>query len=254
MINLKRAKEKFKEYTSNYDKNNEKILLKIEHSYNVEKTSLILARELKLEDEDVLLAGLIGLLHDIGRFEQMRRYNTYSDIKSIDHADLSVQILTENNFIREFIEDDIYDNIILKSIKNHNKYKIENGLNEKELLHAKIIRDADKIDIMKIQANEPFYKLYGKEDISNQVPSEEVYNEIMNRHSVNKKNQKNDIDAWVIMIAFIFDFNYKESLKWIKEDGYIDKIINKINYNNEIAKLRMKNINVLVNNYINENM
>ena len=36
---------------------------------------------------------LIGLLHDIGRFEQVKVYDTFSDIDSIDHADYGVEIL-----------------------------------------------------------------------------------------------------------------------------------------------------------------
>ena len=52
--------------------------------------------------------------------------------------------------IREFVLNNEYDSIIYKAIKNHNKYKIEEGLSEKEKLYSKIIRDADKIDIINI--------------------------------------------------------------------------------------------------------
>ena len=50
--------------------------------------------------------------------------------------------------IRKYIENDKYDEIIRKAIKNHNKFEIEKRLTEKELIFAKIIRDADKIDII----------------------------------------------------------------------------------------------------------
>lgn len=254
MIDLKRAEIEFEKYTSNYDKNNVKIAFKIKHSYDVEKTSLKLSEQLNLKNDDILLAGLIGLLHDIGRFEQMKRYNTYVDRQSVDHADLSMDILTKSNFIRRFIEENTYDNIILKAVKNHNKYKIEEGLSEREQLHAKIIRDSDKIDIMKLVVNMPFYDLYGKEDISNQVLSENIYNEIMSKKLINRKNIKSDLDAWITMLAFVFDFNYKESIKWVDEKGYIDKILKRIEYKDERTRQRMKDINKLISNYIKENI
>lgn len=60
-------------------------------------------KELKLTEEKIRLAALIGLLHDIGRFEQYTKYNTFSDKLSADHADLGEKTLDNNDFIREFI-------------------------------------------------------------------------------------------------------------------------------------------------------
>ena len=96
------------------------------------------AENMNLSEEQVKLATLIGLLHDIARFEQMKRYGTYKDKISIDHGDFAIEILEKDNFIRKFIETDKYDNIIKIAIKNHNKYKIEN-LEGEELLQSKII-------------------------------------------------------------------------------------------------------------------
>ena len=77
----------FNEYVSGYDLNNEDIKLKYNHSFRVMKLQEKYAKLLGFSDENVELAKVIGLLHDIGRFEQLRVYNTYDDYKSIDHAD-----------------------------------------------------------------------------------------------------------------------------------------------------------------------
>ena len=135
LINLNKAKEEFEKYVKPYGRENVKICRKIEHSYRVLDVAEEIAKSLDLSEEDLELAKLIGLLHDIGRFEQIRIYNTFVDKDSIDHADLGVKILFEDNLIRKFIEDDQYDEIIYKAIKSHNKYAIENGLNQQELLH-----------------------------------------------------------------------------------------------------------------------
>ena len=74
MIDLNRAKKAFKEFVKAYDINNGRIRVKIEHTYKVAENSKQIAKSLNLNEEEQKLAELIGLLHDIGRFEQIRIY------------------------------------------------------------------------------------------------------------------------------------------------------------------------------------
>ena len=39
---------------------------------------------------------VIGLLHDIGRFEQEAQYHTFNDFKSMDHGDYGAEYLKNN--------------------------------------------------------------------------------------------------------------------------------------------------------------
>ena len=119
MIDLDKATSEFDKYVRKYYMTNKIIKLKYHHTYTVVQLSEELAKSLNLSDEDIKLAKLIGLLHDIARFEQYTRYKTLSDSLSIDHGDFGVEILTENNFIRKFIEDDKYDNLILTCQKEN---------------------------------------------------------------------------------------------------------------------------------------
>ena len=77
----------FKIYTDKYDSTDTKIALKIEHTYHVAENALVIAEDLGLPGEDVDLAWFLGLLHDIGRFEQLRQYGTFLDARSVDHAE-----------------------------------------------------------------------------------------------------------------------------------------------------------------------
>ena len=79
MINLNKAKEEFIKYTNTYDLENTGITRKIYHSLRVMEYSKKIAENMNLSEEQVKLATLIGLLHDIARFEQMKRYGTYKD-------------------------------------------------------------------------------------------------------------------------------------------------------------------------------
>ena len=116
-----KAIEQFIDYTSNYLEYGKMMKLKVNHTLRVVNLSEKIAKSLNLSEEEINIAKNIGLLHDIGRFEQWKNYNTFKDYVSIDHADLGVSILKKENFIRQFIEDDKYDDIILNSIKYHNK-------------------------------------------------------------------------------------------------------------------------------------
>ncbi|MFQ7536605.1 MAG: HD domain-containing protein [Clostridium sp.] len=72
MIDIKRARQQFQNYVGAYDIRDERIALKIVHSYKVAEIAKELAVHQSCSQEDVELAELIGLLHDIGRFEQLQ--------------------------------------------------------------------------------------------------------------------------------------------------------------------------------------
>ena len=159
-MNLEKSIQEFIKYTEKYDLNNENIERKQKHSIRVMKISKKIAEGLNLTQEEVDIATLIGLLHDIARFEQYTKYHTFKDSESVDHGELGVEIL--NRDIRKYIETDQYDEIIKLAVKNHNKYKIQEDLNLKQKLFAQIIRDADKIDIF-YESVELFWK--GRESL-----------------------------------------------------------------------------------------
>lgn len=43
-------------------------------------------KSIDLDGGDQNFSWFLGLLHDIGRFEQVKRFGTFSDIQSVDHA------------------------------------------------------------------------------------------------------------------------------------------------------------------------
>ena len=252
-MNIENARKQFIKYTNNYDKNIPSLARKIAHSIRVMDISKKIAENIELDKEQIDLATMIGLLHDIGRFEQIKRYRTLKDHISIDHADLGVEILSKNNFIRTFIEEQDYDEIIFKAIKNHNKYKIEEGLTKEELLYAKIIRDADKIDIL-YEGTEIFWKTKEeKEQIENSEITEEVIEDFENEKLVDKKKINTPLDSVIGNIAFIFDLNYDYSIKMIRNEKYVDKTIDRFEFKNKKSKEKMDEIREVANDFMEEN-
>lgn len=250
-INIKNAIIEFLKYTEKYDLEDENIQRKKEHSLRVMNISETIARKLNLSEEEIQLSTLIGLLHDIARFEQYKRYQTFKDSNSFDHGNYALKIL--NRDIRKYIEQDDYDEIIRKAIKNHNKFIIEDELTKKEELFAKIIRDADKIYIL-YESVELFWK--GEEEVvEKSVISQEVFEAIQSNKLIKKQKNKNyeKIDSVVLIIAFIFDINFNVSFEIIKNGNYIDGILNRYNMRDEYTKNAIEEVRKIANNYIYNN-
>ena len=134
MINMQKARIAFKEYLSNFDNQNDPgFNLKVVHTYHVVDNAIMISKKLGLSEEEINLAALIGLLHDIGRFDELKNLKKFDSVGN-DHAKFASKLLFEENLINNFIDTDKYNNIIKKAIENHNKKQIEDGLSDKELL------------------------------------------------------------------------------------------------------------------------
>ncbi len=242
ILDIENAKKEFLKYVKQYNNENPKISQKIGHSLRVMNEAEGVAKSLYLNEDEIEIAKLIGLLHDIGRFEQIKIYEIYEDYKSIDHGDLGAEILSKNNYIRKYIENNDYDDIILKAIKNHNKFTIEEGLTEKEMLYAKIIRDADKLDIF-FEGAEFFWNSNEEiEAVEKAKITPQILKEYENKKLINRKEVKTSADEIISFIAFKHDINFEYSINRINEQKYIKKIINKFDFKDLETKKIMRQL------------
>lgn len=250
MINLEQAKNEFINYTNNYDSTNPHIARKIGHTFRVMEWSRKIAESLNLSKEDIDLATLIGLLHDLARFEQRRLYDTFSDSKSVDHGDLAVTILEENEYIRKYIDDSKFDDIIKTAVKNHNKFKIQDGLDERTLLHSKIVRDADKLDIM-YEGVHMFYNTPEEVDQIENLPiAEDYYKQFTERKQILRKKDPTVLDGMICLISFIFDLNFDYSKQVTLKENYINDILNRFDFKNEKTKIQIQEIRNIANEFL----
>lgn len=257
MIDLDYARRSFKKFLDRYeDKEKLGFNLKVVHTYHVVDMAKIIASNLNLSEEDKDLAELIALLHDIGRFEELNFFNKFNST-SFNHASYGVKMLFEDEMIRDFIIDDKYDEIIKAAILNHNRLCIENGLDERCKLHAMIIRDADKLDNFRVKRDEKIEAIFpGKvsniEEMNNSVISDKVYNDVLNGRVIDIHDRITPLDYWVCILAFIYDFNFKESYNIIKDNDYINVLIDRFDYKNIDTKNRMENIRYILNEFISK--
>ena len=216
--------DEFDKYVMSYDLNEKMIEFKYKHSYRVMHESDEISYTINLDEDDNYLACLIGLLHDYGRFPQWKEYKTFNDRKSIDHADFGVKILFDDGEIKKYrLATEDYD-IAKKAIKNHNKYEMEDNLTVKEKLHCKIIRDADKLDILYSFSNPRIFEI----KIDDSDISDIVKEEFRKHKLIKKEDVKTASDKIILYLSFVFDLNYDYSKQTILEKGYYDKILEHI--------------------------
>ena len=118
----------FTRYVHGFDQKEEGVRLKYAHSLQVSRLCEQIALSLDLSQSEVDLAWLIGILHDIGRFEQFREYHTFVDYRSIDHAKYGAHYLFDDGHIRDFLDDESQDDIIRMAIDQHNVYQLRRDL------------------------------------------------------------------------------------------------------------------------------
>ena len=154
MVDIEKAKKEFIKHVSKMEIDNPRIKPKIGHTFRVAEICKKIANSLNLTEEEIKLAQLIGILHDIGRFEQYKVYDKNTNSITLDnsiqfnHGEAGRDVLRKDNYIRQYIDDNKYDKIILTAVYEHNRYEISKGLSKEEELFCKIIRDADKLDII----------------------------------------------------------------------------------------------------------
>lgn len=219
----------FNNYVNKFDLSDTNIARKFYHSLRVSDNSFNIANSLNLNENDKNLTKFIGLTHDIGRFLQWKIYETFEDRKSIDHALLSVQILFDKNIGFLIAKDD--QQIVQRAIFNHNKYKLAEFLNERELLFAKILRDADKLDLL---------YLLGKKEIVLDEDNSEVTDVISEKfwkcQEINTLDCRTLTDKILFKMAFVFDLNFKWSFERLEKEKLLDNFYNNLKYKNKYKK------------------
>lgn len=227
-MNRTQINQVFAEYTSKYNASDPKIKLKIDHTYRVAVLAERIAKTVTGVSIDIDLAWTMGMLHDIGRFEQVKRYGTFVDSESVDHATLGISILFEEGLLDslgDFSEKE--RELIRISIANHNKFRIPEGMDDLTTAYCNILRDADKIDILRVNCDTPLEDIYNvtTEELKKAAVSEEVKKGFLERHTVLRSLKHTPVDNLVGHICLVFELVYPVSTQIAKEQGYVDKLL-----------------------------
>jgi len=200
--------------------------LKIEHSENVRKNCELIADGAGLAGRDFMAASLCGLYHDLGRFEQALRFGTMDDRITGSHAALSVGV-----FINEAPKDGLTENeirVISAAIGNHNLFRLRSDLEEDELPLAKLVRDADKLDIFRYvidvleQRELRKFSFVQFDNIGGF--RRELIEAVLNRENLECSRVMTSSDRLLMELSLVFDLNYPASFRLALDLGFVEKL------------------------------
>ena len=256
MLSSEYTYKQFNNFIKKYDMNNKMIKLKIAHMIRVMNINKQFAIFQNLDKENIELATIIGLLHDIGRFVQIEKYNTFIDSQSVNHSIAGVELLFKDGYIEYFVEDSKYYYTIEKAISNHNKIEIEDGLDEITLLHSKLIRDADKTDIYEVTLIENLSTVFVGKYNPNAKINSKALEDFYSHRMVNNVNLQTNLDDYIRILAFIYNYYFIEDLKYVKDKNYItrmhERFLDCFKFNNTETVKELKKASEYANSYINK--
>lgn len=244
-VDRERAKNTFAEYVEQYNATDEKIKLKIDHTYRVADLCEKIALSIGLNENAVNLAWMAGLLHDVGRFEQIRNFGTFSDADSVDHAKYGADILfcpdsqacreysaafgkNENGKkIREYMLDDSEDVRLEQAIRCHSAFRIPQEYDADTRLLSEILRDADKIDILRVNVDTPMEEIYNvtTEELYQAEVTDAVMESFFEEHATLRSIKRSPIDHLVGHISLVYELVFPISRKLVEEQGYLDILL-----------------------------
>lgn len=239
-------------YYSTNTEDQRNIYLKEEHTFKVCENILEIIRGLNRSNEEIMLAEVIALFHDIGRFSQYAKYKTFSDHLSVNHGYLGAQLLKEN-ILKNLSENE--QKLIIKAVRFHNAFSIPKKEREDIVFFIKLIRDADKLDIWRV-----FIEYYeapeeerataagiGLPDTSDY--SKDVLSYIFKRQVASQSKLKTLNDLKLMHLSWVYDLNFNASYRLLSERGYIDRIISYLPQDEEIKK-----VSLVLKEYVKERL
>lgn len=200
------------------------------HSARVGVNAALIAAGLRLEEGEASLARAAGLLHDAGRFNQYARFGTFRDEDSLDHGAESRRVL-EAEAAGLSVDAEGFGRL-LAAVQYHNRKQedLPTGLSPSEDSLLKLVRDADKIDILEslvvsaeedgfksLHAMVPFIKL-------EKTLTPGVLEAVARGETLSIKNLFTLADIMVMAAGWFYDLNFGPARRVAAERGFLARL------------------------------
>ncbi|MGN1341826.1 MAG: HD domain-containing protein [Bacilli bacterium] len=236
----------FEQYVRKYDMNNINIKAKYFHSLKVMEISKDLASGLGIfSEEEIAVCEFIGLFHEIGNFSKTPNYHIDEDNE--DSYEKTIDILFNKGLIREISKDNKYDNIIKMALFAYDKNGFPSDIDEKTKHICAIIKDAHNLDSFRLFVNYPYV-----DTRINTYPNNLVYEEFKKFKTISPKMSENSSDTVLVVLSKMYSFNYRYSYYLLKQNNYIDKMLDSLTFKDEEIENFYKQVMLVLNNYIDK--
>ncbi len=244
-------------YVSEFSSENNEIQINIdlvkEHNSRVLENVSELGLSINLEESDLLILQTAAMLHDIGRFKQLVKHNTYADNDESNHIKIGLDVIREHNVLNDLEE---VDRILIEDcVKFHDTSVLPKINDEYSLNLIQLLRDADRIDVLRIVSE--YYthkKIYPNRHLDMELKdmpgiSKEISKAIMDEKIANRDDVKNVNDLKLSQMSWIFDMNNKRSFKMISEKGYVKAIFETLPKNDDVIDM-YRNMKIFMENQL----
>jgi hypothetical protein len=222
--------------------------LKRQHSFNVADNAFRIASLLSWPREETEIAFASGLLHDTGRFRQFQNYGTFFDPASVDHGEEGYREL--KRFFPSGFLDSTTEKILKETAKYHNKKDLV-PTDKAVTPFLKIVRDADKLDILEVvRANVEkgrMGELMPQMDLHGGI-SPALVEEIEREGSASYNNVRTLADFLFLQVSWVYDLNYEPSFVIFKERDTSRWFLSKLD-GYDILRSSLKKIRVFLENF-----
>ena len=216
------------------------IALKEKHTGKVCANIGRIAAEERLDADRVVLAEAVALFHDLGRFPQYRRYKTFNDGMSVNHAHLGARILADGGILDKLPRNE--QDIIITGVRFHNCLTIPAGLEPEPALFLKLVRDADKLDIWRVFLD--FYRLPERERasaVSLGFPdspewSPQTLAAVSRGEIARLAEVKSLTDFKLLQLSWVYDLNFPAAFRMLLERDFINGLARVLPDHGEIRR------------------
>lgn len=244
-LHYERFNAYYQKFSSQYPQGSEgyeHLHLKWLHSINVTTNAELILSSLELPDYLIRASQLAALYHDVARFEQYWQYGTFMDAKSANHGIWGSKILSKESFLAG--EDKYTVRLIRAAVSMHNRVEVPSNLSADYKLVTDVVRDADKIDILRVLSAYmhpagPRSEVVtaGLPDLPNQW-SNKIYDAFMAGRSAKYRDMRFLNDFRLLLCTWLFRLNFSASTAIIANQKHLPEILEGLPDNDAMNRVR----------------
>lgn len=203
--------------------------LKRTHSLHVAAHARAIAESEHWSPDDCDIAGLIGLVHDVGRFSQLQEFGTFSDAVSVNHGERGYEILSGDGILDSL--DPPVAETVSAGVRYHNRHTIPTNLGNESIRFLHVVRDSDKLDIFRVIheairdghiTNHPEITL--NIDLDGPITTAAL-NEVMTRQNVSYSNVHSLADFGLAQLAWLYDLHFPYAYRMVTKESILEQIL-----------------------------
>lgn len=216
--------------------------LKWLHSLNVAANAEQIVSSAEFPEYLARPAQLAALYHDVARFEQYVQYGTFRDAESANHGAWGAKILGKEPFLEG--EDEYSVSLVRAAVNMHNRAALPAKIPEDYLLVTKLVRDADKIDILRVLSAYMHPAGPRSDLVTASLPdlpgkwSAKIYNDVLGGRSAKYADMQFLNDFRLLLCSWLFGLNFSASRGIIIEQGHVPEILEGLPDNPEMDRVR----------------